>query len=220
MGSRFSSPVSEALITIYQKLFDHFGPQGWWPGDSPFEVCIGSILTQNTNWTNVEKAMENLKESGLVSPLAIHETSIESLAEAIRPAGYYNIKAGRLKNFVNFLMEQYHGDLELMFASGLERLRSELLGIKGIGPETADSILLYAGNLPSFVVDAYTLRALSRHDIIYEDSGYEEVRELFMENLPPDPDLFNEFHALWVALGKTYCKKSNPSCSSCPLKSS
>ncbi len=209
--------IGDQLMSIYRDLLAAFGPQNWWPGESPFEVCVGAILTQNTNWGNVEKAITNLRDRDLLSPEAIYRLPRESLAEIVQPAGYYNIKAGRLQNFVAFLVERFGGDLDAMFAEGLEVLRPLLLGIKGIGPETADSILLYAGRLPSFVVDVYTVRALTRHDIIDRDASYDEVRSLFMDHLPEDVGLYNQYHALWVALGKNYCKKTRPRCRECPL---
>jgi endonuclease-3 related protein len=212
-----ASPVGDQLISIYERLLVAFGPQDWWPGDSPFEVCTGAILTQNTSWENVKRAISNLKNKGLLSPRAIYELPRESLAQIIRPAGYYNVKAGRLQNFVAFLLGKFEGNLDNMFSMDLETLRPMLLDIKGIGPETADSILLYAGELPSFVVDVYTIRALMRHDFIDENAGYEEVRSLFMDHLPADVELYNEYHALWVILGKSFCKKTKPRCEGCPL---
>jgi len=205
------------LISIYERLLVAFGPQDWWPGDSPFEVCAGAILTQNTSWENVKRAISNLKNKGLLSPRAIYELPRESLARIIRPAGYYNVKAGRLQNFVAFLLGEFEGNLDNMFSMGLETLRPMLLDIKGIGPETADSILLYAGELASFVVDVYTVRALMRHDFIDENADYEGVRSLFMDHLPADVELYNEYHALWVILGKSFCKKTKPRCEGCPL---
>jgi endonuclease-3 related protein len=212
-----AGPVGDQLMSIYERLLAAFGPQNWWPGDSPFEVCAGAILTQNTSWGNVKRAISNLKNKGLLSPRAIYELSRESLARIIRPAGYYNVKAGRLQNFVAFLLGEFEGDLDNMFSTGLETLRPMLLDIKGIGPETADSILLYAGELPSFVVDIYTVRALMRHDFIDENADYEGVRSLFMDHLPADVELYNEYHALWVILGKSFCKKTKPRCEGCPL---
>ncbi len=213
----YVGPVGDQLISIYERLLSAFGPQDWWPGDSPFEVCTGAILTQNTNWENVRRAISNLKNKDLLRPMAIYELSRESLALIIRPAGYYNVKAGRLQNFVAFLVDEFGGNLDTMFSMGLETLRPMLLGIKGIGPETADSILLYAGELPSFVVDVYTIRALMRHDFIDWNADYEGVRSLFMDHLPADVKFYNEYHALWVILGKSFCKKTKPRCEECPL---
>ncbi len=209
--------MRQRLTEIYERLFYHFGPQDWWPGETPFEVCIGAILTQNTSWQNVKKAIDNLKAANVLSPYAMFSMHESALAQLIRPAGYYNIKVKRLRAFINFLIQDFRGDLDAMFQTTLEELRWRLLSISGIGPETADSILLYGGRLPTFVVDAYTMRALLRHGLIFEDAAYEDVRSMFMDNLPFDVQLYNEFHALWVALGKHYCKKTRPLCSDCPL---
>jgi len=213
----YVGPVGDQLRSLYERLLSAFGPQDWWPGDSPFEICAGAILTQNTSWENVGRAISNLKDKDLLRPRAIYELSRESLAQIIRPAGYYNVKAERLQNFVAFLMDECEGNLDDMFSKGLDILRPMLLDIKGIGPETADSILLYAGELPSFVVDAYTVRALMRHDFIDENADYEGVRSLFMDHLPVNVKLYNEYHALWVILGKNFCKKIKPRCDRCPL---
>ncbi len=212
-----AGPVGDQLRSLYEHLLSAFGPQDWWPGDSPFEICAGAILTQNTSWENVRRAISNLKDKDLLRPRAIYELSRESLAQIIRPAGYYNVKAERLQNFVVFLMDEFEGNIYDMFSRGLDILRPLLLDIRGIGPETADSILLYAGELPSFVVDTYTIRALMRHDFIDENADYEEVRSLFMDHLPADVKLYNEYHALWVILGKNFCKKTKPRCDRCPL---
>ncbi len=211
------SSITDLLTDIYNRMYSALGPQHWWPGDTPFEVCVGAILTQNTSWTNVSRAIDNLKEAGVMGAASLYALPLERLAELIRPAGYYNIKAQRLHNFLTLLMESYDGELENLFSQGLEAARKELLSVNGIGPETADSMLLYAGRLPTFVVDAYTIRALMRHDIVDENAGYHSVRELFMDNLPEDAELFNEYHALWVNVGKSFCKKSKPRCDQCPL---
>ncbi|WP_022856002.1 MULTISPECIES: endonuclease III domain-containing protein [Thermodesulfobacterium] len=210
--------ISEVLQEIYQRLFEFFGPQNWWPAETPFEVCVGAILTQNAAWKNVEKAISNLKQKGLLSPPALYQLPVEKLAELIKPSGFYNLKAKRLKSFVEFLMLNYQGNLDLMFKKPISHLRAELLNIKGLGKETIDSILLYGGNLPVFVVDAYTYRILNRHFLVPEETTYDEIQALFMENLPPDPQLFNEYHALLVACGKSFCKKNSPLCDPCPLK--
>jgi len=209
----------EILSDIYKRLYKEFGPQHWWPAtDGPFEVCIGAILTQNTAWTNVEKAILNLKKKKLLSPSALKKTSIRSLSALIKPSGYYNQKAKKLKNFINFLYDNYDGSLDKMFETDFLILRSQLLSINGIGLETADSILLYAGNKPIFVIDAYTKRILSRHGIVGEDATYSEVQNYFMDNLQNRVKLFNEYHALLVSLGKDICRKSNPKCTRCPLR--
>jgi endonuclease-3 related protein len=210
--------IYQILYEIYESLFAHFGPQNWWPADTPFEICVGAILTQNASWKNVKIAIDNLKKKDLLDPFKLYEIPLESLSQIIKPSGFYNTKAKRLKNFVKFLIENYQGDLNILFSKGLEKAREELLNIKGLGKETVDSILLYAGNLPIFVVDAYTYRILHRHSLVPEEATYEEMQALFMENLPQNPQLFNEFHALLVACGKNFCKKKEPLCETCPLK--
>lgn len=205
------------LNWIYDRLFEHYGPRGWWPAKTPFEVAIGAILTQNTNWTNVERTIRNLKEKDLLTPERLKELPLDRLANLIRPAGYYRLKAKRLKEFIKFLSSRYSGSMEEMFRTDPLRLRQELLGVNGIGLETADSILLYAGNVPIFVIDAYTKRILSRHRLIEEKATYTQVQNYFMDHLPEDHRLFNEFHALIVQLGKDICKKI-PECELCPLK--
>ncbi len=211
------SLLGQKLMEIFNLLYDAFGPRHWWPGDSPFEVIVGAILTQNTTWKNVEKAINNLKRANLLEPKALYRLPYEILVELIRPVGFFNIKAKRLKAFLNFLFEEFQGNLEEMFSLEMEGLRKKLLSIPGIGPETADSILLYAGGKPSFVVDAYTRRILSRHGLIHEEASYEDIRELFMDHLPSDVGLFNEYHALLVELGKRFCK-TKPHCKGCPLE--
>jgi len=213
------SAVSERLIDLFWNLYNYFGPQYWWPGQSPFEIAIGAILTQNTNWQNVEKAIINLKNHGLLTHKAILEIPHSQLAQLIRPAGYFNIKANRIKSFVEFMEKEFQGNMEKMRHSDIVTARQMLLSVHGIGPETADSILLYALDKPVFVVDAYTARILARHNIIdLENAQYELIQNLFMENLPVDTCLFNEYHALFVRLGKEMCKRKRPKCSPCPLK--
>lgn len=204
------------LLEIFEKLYSFYGPQHWWPGDSPFEVAVGAILTQNTNWTNVEKAINNLKASKALNPKKLMDMPIERLAILIRPVGYFNIKAKRLKAFISFLMDNYGGNMERMRKDNAKSLRRKLLLINGIGPETADSILLYALNKPVFVIDAYTRRILSRHRIMDYKASYDEYQRLFHEELDEDISLFNEYHALFVRLGKEFCKPK-PRCNSCPL---
>jgi endonuclease-3 related protein len=205
------------IIEIYHKLYHAFGPQHWWPGDSPFEIAVGAILTQNTNWANVEKAIASLKNKRALSAKGIHEMKTEKLALFIRPAGYFNVKARRLKAFIHFLINDYHGSMGRMKNEKLDTLRTKLLNVHGIGPETADSILLYALDKPVFVIDAYTKRVLSRHSVINHDESYERIQDLFHETLKRDTELFNEYHALFVRLGKTYCRKK-PLCDGCPLE--
>jgi endonuclease-3 related protein len=208
---------SKKLIKIYQKLYSSIGPRHWWPGDSPFEVIIGAILTQNTSWKNVEIAIRALKEKNLLDPLKLYRVGDRLLANTIKSSGFFNIKAKRIKTFMRFLFENYQGSLKKMFSENLTPLREKLLKINGIGPETADSILLYAGGKPIFVVDAYTKRILARHNLISKTASYSEIQELFMENLKKDAGMFNEYHALLVYTGKYFCKKT-PNCENCPMK--
>ncbi len=205
------------LHELYQLLWKAWGPQDWWPGETPFEVAVGAILTQNTNWNNVALAIAKLKEQEMLEPQALYDLPEAELARLIRPAGYYNIKARRLKNFLDFLANRYRHSMKEMAADSLESLRPALLAIKGVGPETADSILLYALSKPTFVVDAYTFRILSRHDLIPEAYTYEELRQLFMEHLPFEVPLFQEYHALLVRLGKMACRP-RPRCDICPVQ--
>jgi endonuclease-3 related protein len=206
----------ESLMAIYGSMFKRFGPRHWWPAETPFEVCVGAILTQNTAWTNVEKAICALKQAGVMTPSALLEVGQEQLAQLIRPAGYFNVKSTRLKAFVSWLFLHHGGSLECMNTAEWHRLRAELLQVCGIGPETADPILLYAGSKPTFVVDAYTRRLFHRLGLLPEVSGYEETRTLFMTHLPGDVQLFNEYHALIVEQCKQYCRKK-PLCNGCPL---
>lgn len=209
--------MEATLESIYKKLYACFGPQHWWPADSAFEVMVGSILTQNTNWLNVEKAINNLKKKKLLEPHKLYKLAPKKLASLIRPAGYYNIKAKRLKEFLKFLINSCGANLKGMFLMDAPILRRQLLCVNGIGPETADSILLYALEKPVFVVDAYTKRILARHSLVKEDAGYDAIQNLFMKNLRRDAKLFNEFHALLVRLGKEFCLKNKPKCNICPL---
>ena len=206
------------LNLVYQKLYSLFGSQQWWPADTRFEVMIGAILTQNTNWLNVEKAIGNLKKHKLLQPHKLYKLSHKRLASLIRPAGYYNIKAKRLKGFLEFFIRYYNGNVKKMSGIDTSSLRQQLLSVKGIGPETADSMLLYALNRPIFVVDAYTKRILLRHRFTGEDAGYDKIQNLFMQNLKSGVKLFNEYHALLVKLGKEFCLKNKPRCKICPLK--
>ena len=208
-----------SLPDLYQRLFVEYGEQHWWPGETPFEVMVGAILTQNTAWTNVEKAITALKEADALNPDALRIRPLDELAALIRPSGYFNAKARKLRVLGEYLGE-YEDDIDAVFGSQpLNELREELLGLHGVGPETADSMLLYAGNLPSFVIDAYTMRVLSRLGIIDADErpSYDTVRALFHKALPTDVQLFNEYHALFVAHGKDVCKSRNPLCGECVL---
>ncbi|UCF16520.1 MAG: endonuclease III domain-containing protein, partial [Phycisphaerales bacterium] len=207
----------ETLTEIYQLLYDAFGPQHWWPGETQFEIIVGAILTQNTNWRNVEKAIANLKSAKYLDPQELHRMDTEKLAGLIKPAGYYNIKAKRLKNLVDWLSEDYDGDVANLQSIHTERLRDQMLAIKGVGRETADSILLYALDRPVFVVDAYTARIAIRHGLIEPGADYEQLRQLFESNLPEDVGLFNEYHALLVRAGKEFCR-TRARCPGCPLE--
>ena len=208
--------LRQCLMEIFQRLFDFYGPQNWWPGDSPLEISIGAILTQNTNWRNVESALDNLKQRDLLEINKLAEIDELELARLIRPAGYFNIKAKRVKSFVLWLKEM--GGFDRLEKIDTGRLRDMLLQVPGIGYETADSILLYALERPVFVVDAYTRRVLERHGITNATKmGYEHLRSLFESNLPKDVRLFNEFHALFVRVGKERCHKKSPKCEGCPI---
>ena len=205
------------LLRIGETLERFFGDLHWWPGETPFEVTVGAILTQNTNWANVEKAIGRLKAEGVLEPGALRGLDDETLADLIRPSGYFRVKAKRLKAFLDVLCGDFGGDLEQMLSGDLRQARQRLLGISGIGEETADSILLYAGGRPVFVIDAYTRRILARHGIIDGKPAYGELQRLFMACLPRDAGLYNQYHALIVETGKRYCRKE-PRCEACPLR--
>jgi endonuclease-3 related protein len=212
-----SSDIANRLVSMYEILNDYFGDCNWWPGETPFEIAVGAILTQNTNWTNVEKAIKNLKSANLLSTGRLLKENDDTVSELIRPSGYYNIKTKRLKAFLVFLKGEYGGKMERMFEEDLAALREKLLSVKGVGEETADSILLYGGNKPVFVVDAYTRRILERHGIIGDDWSYGDIQKLFMTHLAPDVALYNQYHALLVNTGKQFCRRE-PRCGACPLK--
>ncbi len=205
------------LIKIYDKLFAAFGPQHWWPAESDFEVVVGAILTQSVSWKNVEKAIENLKAEGLLSVDGILKAERQKLADLVRSTRYYNQKAEKLKNICRHIKDNYDGDICKMFEKDLFEMRRELLSIKGLGRETADSIILYAARKPIFVVDAYTRRIFSRLGFLPEDADYQAMQDFFMQNLPEDVELFNEYHALIVRLGKDCCRNQNPLCAECPV---
>jgi endonuclease-3 related protein len=207
---------SALLMDIYRALLTAFGDQHWWPGETPFEVMVGAVLTQRTNWGNVEKAIGALKAAGLMTPESLARTPPERLEPLVRPAGYYRQKTARLLRLVKWLMERTGGDLAALERLPTEALRQELLGLSGIGPETADSILLYALGRPTFVVDAYTKRVMARHELIDSACTYEELKAFFESNLPDDLALFKDYHAQLVVLGKRYCR-TVPLCASCPL---
>jgi endonuclease-3 related protein len=208
LGKRFTE--------MFELLSAHFGSQNWWPADTALEMMVGAILTQNTNWGNVEGAIENLKEKAHLSLEGLASIPMTELAREIRAAGYFNVKARRLKNLIRFVFDEYDGDLTRLLTDETDSLRKGLLSVKGIGPETADSILLYAADRPVFVVDAYTYRILSRHGLVGEEVSYDEIQALFMDHLPHEVLLFKELHALIVQTGKTYCR-SKPLCVRCPL---
>lgn len=210
--------MRKRLKTIYQKLYAYFGRQHWWPAKTPFEVMVGAILTQNTNWANVEKAIANLEKNNLLTPRRLNGLREKKLALLIRPAGYYNLKARRLKNFLDFFIGAYKGNLKKLSFTKTKKLREELLTVNGIGEETADSILLYALKRPIFVIDAYTKRILKRHKMLSAKADYAQAQNLFMQNLKPQVKLFNEYHALLVRSGKEFCLTNHPRCQACPLK--
>jgi endonuclease-3 related protein len=205
------------LGMIYRLLLERFGHRNWWPAEGPFEVCVGAILTQNTSWKNVEKAIGNLKRADCLDPFRLDAISADDLATLIRPAGYFNIKAKRLKNFITRLVSRHGGSLDSMFDSSLQELRTELLSINGVGKETADSMILYAANKPIFVVDAYTRRVLERHGIAGPEVDYDGIQAIFHANLKEDVAMFNDYHAQFVAVGSIYCGRK-ARCSGCPLE--
>jgi len=216
-GKEHDRDHRKQLMAVYRVLHRAYGPQHWWPGDTPFEVMVGAVLTQNTAWTNVEKAIENLKRGKLLTPSRIDGIPENQLAVLLKPSGFFNVKTKRLKNLTGLIMRRYAGRLGKMFSENPAELRSVLLAVNGIGKETADSILLYAAEKPIFVVDAYTRRVFSRHGFLSPDADYDSVQEFFMNNLRHDTLLFNEYHALIVRIGKDRCKKRKPLCSICPL---
>jgi endonuclease III related protein len=205
------------FLNMFHAMLDALGPSCWWPAQTPFEMAVGAILTQNTNWGNVERAIGNLKAADVLSPQRLFSLPDASLAELIRPVGYFRLKAARLKNLLAFIVRELDGDLVNLANQDMDEARRWLLAIKGVGPETADSILLYGLGYPSFVVDAYTARICSRHALVPEDAGYEELRELFMDALPEDVPLYNELHALLVRVGNSWCRPRAPRCEACPL---
>jgi endonuclease III related protein len=212
----YRTDVQKHLLCIYERLNAYFGNLHWWPGDSPFEVIAGAILTQNTSWLNVEIAINNLKSKGCLCPEAMVAMDDHVLSDLIRSSGYHNVKSQRLKSFVRYLYMEHGGSLDAMFLEETDILREKLLTIKGIGDETADSILLYAGGKPVFVIDAYTRRILERHGLVKTGMTYSDIQELFVNNLPCSVSLFNQYHALLVNTGKRFCKRSTR-CHECPL---
>lgn len=208
---------SQRIRNFYSLLHDRYGPQDWWPAETRLECATGAILTQNTSWKNVEKAIAALRENSMLSAEKLRSVSHEQLAVLIRPCGYHNLKARRLKNFIDFLFAGYGGEMENMLAEDTEKLREKLLSVNGIGEETADSILLYALGKPVFVVDNYSRRILRRHRLIPERASYAKIQELFVQSLPADAEVFGEYHALIVKTGKLHCTKT-PRCEGCPLE--
>ncbi|UCG14234.1 MAG: endonuclease III domain-containing protein [Deltaproteobacteria bacterium] len=209
--------LATRLNQIYDRLWQAYGPQHWWPADGPLEVMVGAVLTQNTSWLRVERALANLKQQGLLSVGKLYHTPTEDLAQIIRPVGYFNLKARRLKNLIKLVAETYAENLQAMSWTETNRLREELLAVRGVGAETADSILLYAFQRPVFVVDTYTRRVISRHGLCEETLGYNELQTLFMQHLEHDQSMFNEYHALLVRVGKPHCRRE-PRCQGCPLE--
>lgn len=211
-----ASEIQGRLLEMYQALLARFGHRRWWPAETAFEMCVGAVLTQNTAWKNVTQAIENLKTFKVLDISSMHRLGTDELALLIKPSGYYNIKAKRLKNLVRHIVERHQGQLSAMFSLPLDVLRQELLSVNGVGKETADSIILYAAHKPIFVVDAYTKRVLGRHGMLSLASDYDDVQAFFHQHLPRDTLLFNDFHAQFVAVGKHYCK-TKPVCKDCPL---
>ena len=208
------------VYEIYKRLLSSLGHQAWWPAETPFEVIIGAILTQNTNWRNVEKAILNLKDSNLISPDSIANCPLATLSKNIKPAGYYNVKAKYLKEFSGRFLQDYGGSIKVLRDLDCMEIREWLLSLKGVGEETADSILLYALNKPVFVVDAYTRRIFLRHSLIDEAASYGNVQEIVEKDFPQDSKILGEFHALLVEVGKHFCKRKNPLCEKCPISDS
>lgn len=211
--------TEQPLLAAYGRLLDHYGPQHWWPAETTFEIIVGAVLTQSTAWRNVELALARLAQRGLLDPAAMHRASPDTLEEAIRPAGYFRAKARTLRGFLSLLTDEYGGSLERMLKTPGPVLRRQLLGVRGIGPETADSILVYAAGYPVFVVDAYARRMVARAGWLPAGKlGYDELQSAFHRELPADPAVLGEYHALIVALGKDCCRKQRPRCAACPLR--
>lgn len=209
--------AGRAITGFYDALHRSLGPQKWWPAETPFEVIVGAILTQNTSWKNVERAIANLREAGLLDPARLARVRLPRLERLVRPSGYYRQKARKLKAFLRFLDAEFDGSLDRMFATPTAALREKLLAVHGIGPETADSILLYAGNHPVFVIDAYARRVLARHSLADARMSYDDAQTLFHQHLPREAPLFNQYHALLVETGKRWCRAREARCEECPL---
>jgi len=217
-GSHPDESLTGRLHRIYDRLLACYGPQHWWPAEEPFEVIVGAILTQSAAWINVEKSIEALKQASVLSPACLRQIPLVELAGLIHSCGYYNAKAVKLKSFAGWLGDNYDDSLVKMFAQDTFFLRAQLLKVHGIGEETADSILLYAGNKPIFVIDAYTRRIIDRHGLSPDGNKYSDYQKIFMFNLARQAPLFNEYHALLVQVGKDLCRKAESRCSSCCLQ--
>lgn len=214
----FGVEPGEVLVTYYEELLRQFGPQGWWPARTRLEVILGAILTQNTNWQNAARAVARLRASGFLRWQRLRRASAVEIEECIRPAGYFRQKTRAIRALVEWLDSSHHGSLDALFNQPPDLARSQLLALRGVGPETADAILLYAGNLPFFVADAYTRRVLARHELLSSDGGYAATQQFLHRHLPANAGLFNEFHALLVETGKRYCKRQTAECKGCPLE--
>jgi|SRR5579875_978442 len=208
----------EVLVTYYEVLLRQFGPQGWWPARTRLEVILGAILTQNTTWQNAARAVVRLREAGLLRWPRLRQATIQEIEHCVRPAGYFRQKARTIRTFVEWLDAVHQGSLDSLFAQPPQTARAQLLALRGLGPETADAILLYAGRVPFFVADAYTRRVLARHGMISEKDGYAAAQRFLHQHLPADEKVFNEFHALLVEVGKRHCKRKRPECLGCPLE--
>jgi endonuclease-3 related protein len=217
-SNRSKTEILRRLQALYDASLAYFGPLCWWPGDTDFEICVGAILTQNTAWTNVRKAIANLKDRGMLSLRGLLRATPRELAEAVRPAGYYNQKSQRLREFCLHIERRHRGRLGAMMRQPVAELRAELLALKGIGPETADSMILYVARQPVFVVDAYTRRIFSRLGAVGEDIEYQPLQDFFHRVLPPDAEYYGEYHAQLVYVGKNFCRKRNPCCDECPVR--
>lgn len=211
-----TASVRRALLEMYERMAAHYGPTHWWPGETAFEIAVGAVLTQNTAWTNVERAIANLKRMRLLSPRKIVESPDEALHAALKPSGYFRVKTKRVRSFCRYLLDRHRGSMRRMADQPLAELREELLAVDGIGPETADDILLYACGKIVFVVDAYTRRILSRHGLVAPHATYEYLQALFERHLEPDLHIFKEYHGLLVWTAKDFCRK-RPHCNGCPL---
>ncbi len=212
-----SNQPQRTLLRYYRRLRHHFGHRDWWPARTRFEVILGALLTQNTNWSNVEKALANLRGARALTPARLSRLHAATLARLLRPSGYYRQKARAVRGFLAHLNNGYRGSLARLLARPTDELREELLALRGIGPETADSILLYAAGRPVFVIDTYTRRVLARHGLAQSKTSYEQLQAYFETHLPRRPALYNDFHAQLVAVGKHYCHRQRPDCAACPL---